>query len=73
MNVGFVIFELQEQHLGHDQIGAGVVDHSLQEDDAILEQAAVNIKDPLFAAAAFHHIGYQGHGKVLQAHPAAII
>ena len=40
-----------------------VVDRPLQEDDAVLEQPAVNVEDALFASAAFHHIRYQGHAR----------
>ena len=54
MDVGLGILELQEQHLGDDQVGAVVIDLALQEDDAVLEQSAVDVEDALFAAAAFH-------------------
>ena len=73
VNVGLGVVELQEQHLGHDQVGAVVVDHALQEDDPVLEQPAVDVEDPFFAAAAFHHIRYEGHGRNLRASPAPIV
>ena len=69
MNVHFRVVELQKEHLRHDQAGAAVVDHSLQEDDSVLEQAAKDIEDPLFAAAAFNYVRNQGHGISLQAKP----
>ena len=62
MNIGLGIVKLQEQHLRDDQVGAAIVNHSLQEDNAVLEQPAVNVENALFAAAAFHHIGYKSHG-----------
>ena len=61
VNIRPGIVELQEQHLGHDQIRTVVIDYALQKDNAVFEQPAVYIEDALFAAGAFHHVGNHGH------------
>ena len=43
-------------------VGHVVVDLRAEEDDAVLQQAAVDVHRPLFAAALFDHVGNQGHG-----------
>ena len=63
VDVGLGILELQVQHLGHDQVGAVVVDLAQQEDDAVLEQPAVDVEDALFAAVLFHHERNGRHGR----------
>jgi hypothetical protein len=42
-------------------VAFGVVDAAAQEDDAILQQSAVDVHRPLFAAALFDHVGNQWH------------
>src|SRR5712692_8119187 len=71
MNVGLRIIELEEEHLGDDQVGTAVVDHALQKDDPVFQEPAVDVENALFAAASFDHVGNQGHGKFLRANPAA--
>src|SRR5579871_1746112 len=66
MNVGLMIIELEKEHLGDDQVGTAVVDYALQKADAVFEEAAVDVENTFFAAAALDHVGNQGHGKVLQ-------
>jgi hypothetical protein len=61
VDVRLGVVELQEQHLGHDQVGAVVVDGALQKYDAVLEQAAVDIERPFFAAGLFNHIWNERH------------
>ena len=61
MDVGLGVFRLQEQQLGDDGIGHVVVDLRAEEDDAVLQQAAVDVHRPLFAAALLDHKGDQGH------------
>ncbi len=51
---------LQEQQLGDDGVGHLVVDLRAEEDDAVLQQAAVDVHRPLFAAALLDHVGNQG-------------
>src|SRR5438876_9185127 len=63
MNIGLMIVELEEEHLGDNQVGTAVVDHSLQKDDPILKETAVDVENTLFAAAPLDHVGNQGHGK----------
>ena len=43
---------LEEEELGDDQVGHVVLDGVAQEDDAVLEQAAVDVVGALAAAAA---------------------
>ncbi len=45
VNVRLRVLELQEQHLGDDQVGADVVDRALQEDNPVFEQPAVDVED----------------------------
>src|SRR5262249_6065646 len=73
VNVGLGVVELQEQHLRHDQVGAGVVHHPLQEDDAVLEQTAVDVEDALFPAAALDHVRYERHGTHSVPTPAPVL
>ena len=61
VDVGLGIVGLQEQHLGDDRVGHLVVHLRAQKDDPVLEQAAVDVVDPLFAAALFDDVGNQGH------------
>ena len=51
VDVGLGVLVGQDQHLGDDQVGHVVVDGRAQDDDAVLEQAGVDIHRPLFAAA----------------------
>src|SRR5262249_47699017 len=56
VNVGLGIVRLQEQHLGDDDVGYLVVHLRAEEDDPVLQQAAVNIIDALFASALFDNV-----------------
>ena len=56
---------MQEEQLGHDGVGDFVIDLRTEENNAILEQTAVNVHRPLFAAALLNHVGDQGHGRRL--------
>ena len=51
MDVGVRVLELQVQELGDDGVGAVVVHLPEQEDDPVLEESAVDVVDPLLAAA----------------------
>ena len=63
VDVGLGVLRLQEQQLGDDRVGHFVVDLRAEEDDAVLQQAAVDVHRPLFAAALFDDVGNQGHGR----------
>ncbi len=69
MNVRLGIIKLQEEHLRDDQVGAGIIDDALQENNPVLEQAAVDIINPFFTAASLNDIRDQRHGGSLQARP----
>ena len=62
MDVGLGVLMGQDQHLGDDQVGDVVVDGRAQDDDAVLEQAGIDIHRPLFATAPFDHDRDQWHG-----------
>ena len=53
----------------HDQVGARVVNRPLQENNSVLEQPAIDVKNPLFTAAALNDIGYEGHDYWLRDDP----
>src|SRR5262245_19988672 len=59
--VGLGIVRLQEQELRDDDIGHLVIHLGAQKDDAVLEQAAVDVIDPLFTTALFNDIRNQRH------------
>ena len=61
VDVGLGVLVGQDQHLGDDQVGDGVVDGRAQDDDAVLEQAGIDIHRPLFTAAPFDHDRDQWH------------
>jgi hypothetical protein len=61
--------ELEVEQLRHDDVGAVVIDLPLEEDDPVLEEPAVDVEDPLFAAALLHDVGDGGHGGVLLSQP----
>ena len=52
-DVALRVFSLEEQQLGDDQVGHVIFDLVAQEDDPVLEQAAVDVVGPLAAARAF--------------------
>ena len=62
MDVGLGVLMRQDQHLGDDQVGDGVIDRRAQDDDAVLEQAGIDIHRPLFTTAPFDHDRNQWHG-----------
>ena len=53
---------MQKEQLGHNGVCDLVVHLRAQEHDAVLEQAAVDVHRPLFAAALLDDVGNQGHG-----------
>ena len=57
VNVLFGVLHLQEQELGDDGVGDEIIDAGADEDDAILEQARVNIKRTLTTAILFDDDG----------------
>ena len=61
MDVGLGVLMRQDQHLGDDQVGDGVIDRRAQNDDAVLEQAGINIHRPFFTTAPFDHDRNQWH------------
>ena len=61
MDVTLGIIRLQEEHLGNDGVGHFVIDLRTKEDDPVLEEPAIDVHRPLFAATLFDHIGNQGH------------
>jgi len=57
MDVLLRVFHLEEEHLGNDEIGDVVVDRRADENDAVLEQARINVVATLPAAGLFDHHG----------------
>src|SRR5205807_2933497 len=53
------ILRLQVQQLGHDQVGDLVVDRRAQEDDPLVQQAAVYVERPLTARGLLYDHGYE--------------
>ncbi len=51
----FRVFRFEEQKLRDDQRGHIVLDHAGNEDDALLEQARINIKGPLAPIGLLNH------------------
>src|SRR5260370_16846575 len=70
MNVRLGIIKLQEEHLRDDPVGAGIIDDALQENNPVLEQAAVDIIDPFFTAPSLNDIRDQTPARPLHPHPA---
>ena len=64
VDVGLVVLVGQDEHLGDHDVGDLVVDGRAQEDDAVLEQAGVDIHRPLFATAPLDDDRDQWHGCV---------
>ena len=62
MDVGLGVLMGQNKHLGDDEVGDRVVDRGSQDDDAVLEQAGIDIHRPLFTAASFDDDRDQWHG-----------
>ncbi len=58
MNVGFIVFVAQKQHLGDDQIGDIIVDAAAEKNDPVFQQPGENIVGPFAAAALFNNNGY---------------
>src|SRR5216683_7973114 len=69
MNIGLMIIELEEEQLGDNQVGTAVIDHSLQKDDPVFKEPAIDVENTFFAAASLDHVGNQRHGEFLQAVP----
>ena len=56
VDVGLGVFRLEEEQLGHDGVGHLVVDLRAEKDDAVFQQATVDVHRPLFAAALLDDI-----------------
>ena len=54
------VLVVEEQELGHDDVGHLVVDGRAQEDDALLEQQRIDVVGPLAAAAGLDDHGDEG-------------
>jgi hypothetical protein len=52
---------LQVQELGHDEVGDLVVDRLAEEDDALVEQARVDVEGALAARVLLDDHGDEGH------------
>ncbi len=63
VNVGLRVFRLQEEQLGDDRVGHVVGHLRAEKDDAVFQQATVNVHRPLFTAALLDDKRYQGHGE----------
>ena len=57
VDVGLRIVRLQEQQLRDEAVGHLVVHRRAEQDDAVLQQPAVDVHRPLFAAALFDDVG----------------
>ena len=57
MHLFFRVGHLQEQQLRDDEIGDHVIDRRAEEDDAVNEQAGVDVIAALAATGLFHHHG----------------
>ena len=56
------VFRLEEEQLGYDQVGRDVIHRSDEEDDALLEQARIDVVGAFAAPALFDHHGNQAQG-----------
>jgi hypothetical protein len=61
VDIALRVIGLEEEHLGDDGIGHLIVDLCAEEHNPVLQQTAVDIHRPLFAAALFDDVGNQGH------------
>src|SRR5206468_11830721 len=52
---------LEEQHLGHDDVRHVIVDGRPEKDDAVFEQAAVEVVSPLAAVRLLNYGGVRNH------------
>src|SRR5690349_8148176 len=59
MNVLVRVLGLEEQQLGHDQVGHVVLDRPDDEDHALLEQARVDVERALATRSLLDHHGDQ--------------
>ena len=59
LDVGLGIIVGEEQHLRDDRVGRFIGHRAAEHDDAVLEQAGVNVIRPLPAAGLFDHDGDQ--------------
>ena len=57
LNVLVGILRLQIQQLGNHQTGGGIIDLFAQEDDAVVEQAGVDVVGTLTPVGLLYHIG----------------
>ena len=57
VDVGLGVVRLKEEQLGDNGVGHVVGDLRAEEDDAVLQQAAVDVHRPLFAAALLDDVG----------------
>jgi hypothetical protein len=58
VHIGVRIVGVEKQKLGNDGIGNIAVDTGSEKDNAVFQQAAVNIHRPLFASAFLYNVGY---------------
>lgn len=64
VDVGFGVFGFQKQQLGDDEVGDVVLDLSCEEEDALLEEAAVDIVGAFAAGGLLdYHRDKVGHGE----------
>ena len=56
------VVPLEEEHLRDDEVGRVVIDLAAEEDDAVLQQARIDIVRPLAAVGLFHDHRDQVHG-----------
>ena len=56
------VLALQEEHLRDDHVGRLVVDRADEKDDALAQQARVDVVRPLAAAGLFDDDGHQAEG-----------
>ncbi|MNC52087.1 hypothetical protein D3C75_1014120 [compost metagenome] len=62
MDILVRVLGLEEQHLGHHQVGHVVLDLADQKDHPLLEQARVDVVGTLAARRLLDHHGYQAAG-----------
>ena len=55
MNILFGIFHLEEQKLRNHDIGHAIIDGRANKDNAVFQQAGIDVHRPLDAAVVFNH------------------
>ena len=59
--VGVGVGRLEVQQLGHHEVRDLVVDGLAEEDDALVEQARIDVEGPLAAGVLLDDHGHEGH------------